>query len=334
MKYHDITPEMTIGDLVKSKVYGDFGTHIFTDMTPDHWNALLASYGFKKVGFVPTLHRMEELASTGKNYLYPLYSEEERMSEWDKESPAFLHFPGPVAGRPYAIIIPGGAFNRQWGLVEGMAIAAALNEMGYTAFVLFYRTKQDAVVAKAIEDMYACIRQIEARADEFEVQAGHYMIGGFSAGATLAGEIGSTNFGWKSAGVPKPEMIFLAYTAVRMKDFYAGYTAFPIGHPVHDGAAAFLRRVAGPEITPEAVEPFDLTSHMDASYPPVYLTANEDDHTAPFSNSLTVAETCEKLGIPHKTKFGKTGDHGFGLGIGLEVEGWLSEAVSFWEEVR
>lgn len=24
MKYHDITPEMTIGDLVKSKVYGDF----------------------------------------------------------------------------------------------------------------------------------------------------------------------------------------------------------------------------------------------------------------------------------------------------------------------
>ena len=198
MKYHDITPEMTIGDLVKSKVYGDFGTHIFTDMTPDHWNALLASYGFEKVGFVPTLHRMEELASTGKNYLYPLYSEEERMSEWDKESPAFLHFPGPVAGRPYAIIIPGGAFNRQWGLVEGMAIAAALNEMGYTAFVLFYRTKQDAVIAKAIEDMYACIRQIEARADEFEVQAGHYMIGGFSAGATLAGEIGSTNFGWKS----------------------------------------------------------------------------------------------------------------------------------------
>ena len=81
-------------------------------------------------------------------------------------------------------------------------------------------------------------------------------------------------------------------------------------------------------------EPFDLTSHMDASYPPVYLTANEDDHTAPFSNSLTVAETCEKLGIPHKTRFGKTGDHGFGLGIGLEVEGWLKEAVSFWEEVR
>lgn len=40
-----------------------------------------------------------------------------------------------------------------------MAIAAALNEMGYTAFVLFYRTKQDAVIAKAIEDMYACIRR-------------------------------------------------------------------------------------------------------------------------------------------------------------------------------
>ena len=95
----------------------------------------------------------------------------------------------------------------------------------------------------------------------------------------------------------------------------------PAGHPVHDRAAAFLRRVAGPEITPEAVEPFDLTSHMDASYPPVYLTANEDDHTAPFSNSLTVAEICESSAFLTKTRFGKTGDHGFGLGIGLEVEG-------------
>lgn len=102
MKYHDITPEMTIGDLVKSKVYGDFGTHIFTDMTPDHWNAPLASYGFEKVGFVPTLHRMEELAATGKNYLYPLYSEEERMSEWDKESPpsAFSGLPSPDVPTP------------------------------------------------------------------------------------------------------------------------------------------------------------------------------------------------------------------------------------------
>lgn len=46
MKYHDITPEMTIGDLVKSKVYGDFGTHIFTDMTPITGNATVSKLRF------------------------------------------------------------------------------------------------------------------------------------------------------------------------------------------------------------------------------------------------------------------------------------------------
>ena len=334
MNYHEITPQMTIGNLVKSNVYGDFAKYIFTDMTPDHWNSPLSNYGFEKVGFVPTLHRMEELAATGKNYVNPLYSKEEQMSEWDKEKPAFLHFPGPVANRPYAIVIPGGAFNRQWGLIEGMAIAAALNSLGFTAFVLFYRTKQEPVLAKAIEDMYACIRRIESRADEFQIQAGHYMIGGFSAGATLAGEIGSTNFGWQTAGVPKPEMIFLGYTAIRMQDFYQVSASFPAGHPAHEGAAVFLRRIGGPEFTLESIAPFNLADYMDSSYPPVYLTANEDDKTVPFANSQFMAATCDKLNVPYRTRFGTTGDHSFGLGLGLEVGGWLEEAVAFWNEIR
>ena len=47
MNYHEISPEMTIGDLVKSNVYGDFANYIFTDMTPDHWNCPLKDYGYE-----------------------------------------------------------------------------------------------------------------------------------------------------------------------------------------------------------------------------------------------------------------------------------------------
>ena len=97
MQYHEITPDMTIGDLVKSGVYGDFANFIFTDMTPDHWNCPLRDYGFDKVGFVPTLHRMEELAASGKKYVYPIYDEETRLSQWDKAKSYLLHFPGPKA---------------------------------------------------------------------------------------------------------------------------------------------------------------------------------------------------------------------------------------------
>ena len=127
MNYHEISPEMTIGDLVKSNVYGDFANYIFTDMTPDHWNCPLKDYGYEKVGFEQTLHRMEELASTKDQYVYHIYDEETRLSQWDKEKPVLLHFPGPDANLPYAVVIPGGGFNRQWGLIEGMAIAAPAN---------------------------------------------------------------------------------------------------------------------------------------------------------------------------------------------------------------
>lgn len=203
MNYHEISPEMTIGDLVKSNVYGDFANYIFTDMTPDHWNCPLKDYGYEKVGFEQTLHRMEELASTKDQYVYHIYDEETRLSQWDKEKPVLLHFPGPEAGLPYAVVIPGGGFNRQWGLIEGMAIAAEFNRQGYTAFVLYYRTKIEPVIPKAIEDMHQAIRFIEEHASTFSVKKGHYILGGFSAGATLAGEMGSTNFGWKTAGLPK-----------------------------------------------------------------------------------------------------------------------------------
>lgn len=334
MQYHEISPDMTIGSLIKSGIYGDFANYIFTDMTPDHWNSPLKNYGFEKVGFVPALHRMEELAASGKNYVYPIYDEETQLSQWDKAKSVLLHFPGPKPDVPYSIVIPGGGFNRQWGLIEGMAVAAKLNELGYSAFVLYYRTKQEPVLPKAIEDMQEAVRFIEAHASDFKVQKGHYILGGFSAGATLAGEMGSTNFGYKAAGLPKPEMIFLGYTAISMQAFFEAYQAYPAGHPVHDGMGEFLRRIGGPEFTWETLAPFNLVDFMDASYPPVYLTANEDDGTVPFPNSLLMASTCEKLGILHKCKFGKTGGHSFGLGNGLQVEGWLEDAVAFWQENR
>ncbi len=333
MNYHDVTPQMTIKDLVKSGNYGAFANYIFTDMTPDHWNAALESYGFETVGFPEALHRMEELAASdgkdGASYAHPIYDEETRLSSWDKRKSVLLHFPGPVSEKPYVLVLPGGGFNRQWGLIEGMAIAARLNRLGYTAFVLYYRTKQEPVLGKAIEDMHAAVRYIEDRADVFHVPAGRYLLGGFSAGATLAGEMGSDNFGWKAAGLPRPEMIFLGYTAIDMNSFLQVYHAFPARHPAHTGMGDFLRRIGGPEFTDADLAPYQLADHMDETYPPVYLTANEDDGTVPFSNSLLMEETCKRLGIPCRTRFGKTGGHSFGLGNGLEVDGWLEDALRF-----
>lgn len=337
MQYSQIEKDMTIGDLVNNKAYGVFRDYIFTYMTPDHYNCKLSEYGFEKVGFEEGLHRMEELAASdgmdGSSYVHDIYSKEDQMMQWDKACARYIHFPAkkdndkPV---PYVFIIPGGAFNRQWGFIEGMAVAAHLNNMGYAAFVLYYRVKQEPVVSLANEDMINAIRDIESRADEYGIIKGEYMIGGFSAGATLAGETGSDNYGWKVAGLPKPQAIFLGYTAVCMNEFYKAYASLPVGNPMREGIAPFLRRLAGPDVDGNLISSYDLPSHIDSSYPKTYIVANEDDGTVPVANSKAMDAVLTKLGVEHITRIGSKGGHSFGLGNGLEVSGWLEEAVDFW----
>ena len=38
-------------------------------------------------------------------------------------------------------------------------------------------------------------------------------------------------------------------------------------------------------------------------------------------------------GVTHKCRFGKAGGHSFGLGKGLAVEGWLEDALAFWQSL-
>ncbi|MCR5099740.1 MAG: alpha/beta hydrolase [Butyrivibrio sp.] len=339
MGYSKITDDMTIGDILNNDSYGIFKDYIFTYMTPDHYYNKLSSYGFEKVGFEEGLHRMEELAASdgqnGKTYLHNIYSDEEQKAQWDKAYAQYLHFPAKTnssAPVPYIIVIPGGAFNRQWGFIEGQAIAAHLNNMGYSAFVLYYRVKQEPVVALAIEDMIAAIKDIEAKASEYNIIPGEYMIGGFSAGATLAGEIGSTNYGYKMHNIPKPQAIFLGYTAVGMNEYYKTFSSLKDDEPMKQAIAPFLRRLGGPDFDRKIIESFDLPSHIDSDYPKTYIVANEDDGTVPVNNSKYLDSVLTKLNVEHITKIGSKGDHSFGLGNGLEVEGWLEEAVEFWRK--
>ena len=368
MNYSPVSPQMTIGDLVKNPAYGLLSRYIFTYMTPDHYYASLDSLGFKTAGFVPGLHRLEELAASdrheGSSYIHRIYSAEDCLANYDKAAVALLHFPSKIRETesfssdiqtpasvpctPYVLVIPGGAFNRQWGFIEGQAIAAALNEMGYTAFVLYYRTKQEPLMPKPIEDMHRAVAYIEEHAASFRIQKGHYMIGGFSAGACLAQEIASDNFGyasrpavikagsagqisWKPEAIPAPEAIFLAYTACSNMDSYYRLQKLPADSPQRAGMSPFLRRIGGPSFDEQSLEPFEILRHIDSSYPRTYLLANEDDDVVPVVNTRNFDAKLNELGVAHICRIGRTGGHSFGLGIGLELEGWLEEAVQFWQ---
>ena len=324
----------TIGEIINSKEYGEFADYIFTYMTPDHFDNTLSVYGFNKCGFLSGFKRIKELIDLKKNYFYNIYSDEEISREWDKRDAKYIYFPNKSGKKkPYVMVIPGGGFNRQWGFIEGLSIAARLNELDYPAFILFYRVKQEPLLPKPIEDMAAALKDIESKADTFNIETKNYMIGGFSAGATLAGLIGSDNYGYKSLGLKKPHGIFLAYSAVSFDEYFDVYNDKSQNKQIRNACGEFLRRIGGVEFTKESLHEFDLSKHFSDDYPSVYIVANEDDATVPVSNSYLLDKLCNTYNIKHITNIGRIGGHSFGLGNGLEVEGWLNKCVKWWENL-
>ena len=317
-----------------SGLYGDFARFIFTYMTPDHWNNQLSAYGYEKVGFAQGLARMEELASQSAALHFQIYPEEERLASWDKETVWLEYFPAPrpAPHQPYLLILPGGGWNRQWGFIEGQAIAARANALGYPAFVLYYRVKQEPVMPLPIEDLYQAVRFIGKNAARFSVDPAHYMLGGFSAGASIAGCLLTERFGWQAGGIPRPAAVFLGYVPARFDEFYQAWQQAPEGSPAREASAAALRRVGGPAFTMDTLTPYDIPAQLRPDAPPVYLTANLDDPVVPPVNTLALLDALKKHGIPCRAKIGNTGGHSYGLGNGLEVDGWFDEAVALFEE--
>ncbi len=328
------TGENTIGDLVRSGAYGEFGRFIFTYMTPDHWTSRLSVYGYEKVGFEQGLRRMRELAESGRTLHFQVYSPEERLSSWDLDTVWLEYFPAPrpAENSPFVLILPGGGFNRQWGFIEGQAVAARANALGYPAFVLYYRVKQEPVMPLPVHDLYTAVRFIGENAARFGVDPSRYMLGGFSAGASVAGSLLTERFGWEAGGIPRPSTVFLGYAPARFDEFHRAWQAAPEGSPAKEGFAAVLRRVGGPSFSMETLSPYDLPAQLNPASPPVFVTANRDDPVVPVVNSLTLADALRQRGIPHRVRIGQTGGHSYGLGFGLEVEGWFDEALALFAE--
>ena len=75
------------------------------------------------------------------------------------------------------------------------------------------------------------------------------------------------------------------------------------------------------------------TGHTDytKNEPPTYSCVGEKDWIANWQTMERRLKNMKAIGIP--TEFHKYPNlgHGFGLGIGTEAEGWINEAVAFWE---
>lgn len=322
----NVTVNTTIGELCKNPELDQISDCMFTHMTDDVWQNSIAHYGNEKCAIIPALKRICELTAGGRKIIYPVYSQEEIAELPERGDVKIIHMPGKV-DRPFVLVCPGGGYAREWVLVEGYPIAERLNRMGYTAFVLLYRTGQAGLLPKPLDDVAQALRFINAHSSEFRVKTKGYAVTGFSAGGHLAAEWGTKELGYQKYKLEKPASLFLAYPAI--SNDFSDEQLREIKQD--ENARKYPERIGGKDFTRESLLKYSVEYQMDKEYPATYLVHCQDDPTVPVQQSHLMEANLEKYKIPHMARFPEHGGHSFGLGNGTECDGWLDQAVEFWQ---
>jgi acetyl esterase/lipase len=159
------------------------------------------------------------------------YTEESNASERDKSlnlrnivTPTITVYPAAKPNGTGMLVIPGGGFvNLAYGK-EGEEIAARLNSLGVTAFVLKYRlartgdedakspdkmrSRLETLVPLAVQDALQAMRILKPRAAEWAIKPGRFGVIGFSAGGLLT--VGTAV--WLE-GTERPDFVVPVYAA-------------------------------------------------------------------------------------------------------------------------
>ena len=227
-------------------------------------------------------------------------------------------YPAPGSERtPFALVCPGGGYVCVMSCIEGKPIAKALNERGYSVFVLRYRCRERARYPSPLIDIANAVKEILAHADCYRVDPQNYAVFGFSAGGHLAAMYGVKALGWGKFALPRPTALVLSYPVITMGEkTHAGSRDNLLGkHPAHD-----------------AIQRCSVEKQVNADYPPTFLWCGDADKTVDPDNSRMLADALAACHVPHRLTVFPGVDHGVGLGKGLACEQWLDEAVTFWKE--
>ena len=205
-----------------------------------------------------------------------------------------VYLPDPANKNGSAVIVcPGGGYQILAYDLEGTEIAAWLNKLGYTAFVLQYRIpgKKDG----ALQDAQRAIRLIRDNSKKWNIDPERTGIMGFSAGGSLSART-SILFNKKT------------YPPVDKADSLSCRPSFTmLIYP------AYLDQGPNYTLTPEL--------ELGKDVPPFFIFQTADD---PYGNSALVMAGALRNGkLSVELHILNTGGHGYGLRPGkIAAETW------------
>ena len=213
---------------------------------------------------------------------------------------------------PFALVIPGGGYHMVCSFLEGDPIARELNKHGICAFVLYYRCKKKARYPAPMEDAQRALREILENAEKYGIRRTGYSVWGFSAGGHLAATVALTG-AWLS---PAPSALILGYPVITM------------GEKTHPGSREAL---LGKNPSKEDVKKTSVELNIRHGAPPTFVWYGTADKVVDSQNSESLAKALEDNGVKCVKRVYQGVPHGVGLGKKTNAEGWILEALEFWE---
>lgn len=242
------------------------------------------------------------------------YDDEEIEKDPGKKKTGLLFYPGKPQS-PFVCIIPGGGYYRVSTLHEGTGIAQALNDKGYSAFILLYRVEEEGF-PKPMEDLSRAIAYILDNAEQLRINPQNYAVMGFSAGGHLAASFGTKSLGYQHYSLPKPKALLLGYPVVTMGEF------------THEGSRDML---LGKNPSEEMIEKTSIEKQVDKDYPDTYMWHCRKDGAVNVANSENLLDNLRIHQIRSRLDIYECDVHGWGLAPGTLVEGWFDKAIDFWQ---
>ena len=318
----EITVKTRLKDILEIPEFTKFRRYLFWMDGPAGWVAKQARMeSFDKMWNAASmcggLDYIQKLCREGKRIFYPLYDEEEAKSHPDLKEEMMFHFPVDKKQK-FVVMCAGGGYGAVCSMVEAFPTAKQLNELGYHVFVVNYRVGKYAKAPNPQDDLAKAVRYILEHAQELNVRKEDYAVAGFSAGGHLAASFGTERLGYVHYGLPKPGALFLAYPVITMGEYG------------HDGSRENLlgKERARSE---EWIYKYSIEKQVTKHFPPSFVWQCENDSEVPVENSRMLVNALEKQGIDYMYRTYPGDAHGWGCGDGTPAEGWVKNAVQFWE---
>ncbi|MDD3320041.1 MAG: alpha/beta hydrolase [Paludibacter sp.] len=202
------------------------------------------------------------------------------------------------------VICPGGGYVGVSQIKEGSEFAKWFNDLGITAFVLYYRMPNGHCKIP-LKDAQTALKIVYKRAKEWNVDKNKIGIMGFSAGGHLASTVG-THFKNK---IQRPAFMILGYPVVTMDSTYT-----------HMGSR---QNLLGKRPTDDLVKLYSNELQVKKNTPPTFIVHARDDGAVPIANSRNLAKAIQDKGISCELQEYDKGGHGFGMRKrGIPVDNW------------